>query len=125
MRTIKTLLFCTLCIGALSFACNNGENWDRDCGATYCIEESFSDDYSELSEQKYFAKDLEEYCTCEELRILRNAIYARHGRKFKSRDLQEYFESKDWYKPRNTEVTDAMLSPIEKHNIKEIQKAER
>ena len=32
-----------------------------------------------------------------ELRIARNEIYARHGRKFASSDLNEYFNSKSWY----------------------------
>ncbi len=33
-----------------------------------------------------------------ELFIARNEIYARHGRKFQSDDLQEYFDEKKWYK---------------------------
>ena len=40
--------------------------------------------------------DLSE-CTCWELRVLRNEIYARHGRKFKSQDLQDYFSAQPWY----------------------------
>ena len=36
----------------------------------------------------------------EELRLAINEIYARHGRKFKSSDLQEYFNSKPWYSPK-------------------------
>ena len=32
-----------------------------------------------------------------ELRLARNEIYAVHGRKFTSPDLQKHFESKDWY----------------------------
>ena len=32
-----------------------------------------------------------------DLFIARNEIYARHGRKFQSADLQEYFNSKGWY----------------------------
>ena len=37
--------------------------------------------------------------TKEELRIARNEIYARHGRKFKDAALNEYFLSKSWYHP--------------------------
>lgn len=33
----------------------------------------------------------------EELRIARNEIYARHGRRFKDSELQSYFDSKSWY----------------------------
>ena len=34
----------------------------------------------------------------EDLRIARNEIYARHGRKFDSNELRTYFESKSWYR---------------------------
>ncbi|MCD2491251.1 YARHG domain-containing protein [Lacrimispora sp. NSJ-141] len=37
--------------------------------------------------------------TKEQLRIARNEIYARHGRKFKDAALNEYFMSKSWYTP--------------------------
>ena len=37
--------------------------------------------------------------TKEELRIARNELYARHGRKFKDAALNEYFLSKSWYHP--------------------------
>ncbi len=33
----------------------------------------------------------------DELRLARNELYARHGRKFDDATLQEYFNSKDWY----------------------------
>ena len=32
-----------------------------------------------------------------ELNYAKNEIYARHGRRFDSRELQEYFNSKSWY----------------------------
>ena len=36
----------------------------------------------------------------ESINLAKNELYARHGRKFKSKELQEYFESKDWYVPK-------------------------
>lgn len=57
------------------------------------------------------------------LRILRNAIYARHGYKFKSADLQQYFGAFSWYVPRYADVT-SQLSSIEQHNIQFIQSYE-
>lgn len=36
--------------------------------------------------------------TAEECRLARNEIYARHGRIFRDQALQNYFESKDWYR---------------------------
>ena len=64
--------------------------------------------------------------TKEELRLARNEIFARHGRKFKDAELQAYFDSKSWYK--GTIEPDAFdnntLSSIEKANIEMIKKYE-
>ena len=59
----------------------------------------------------------------QDLRFLRNEIYARHGYRFNSRDLQEYFSTKDWYRPQFDDV-DHLLSEIEKENIKFIERHE-
>lgn len=59
-----------------------------------------------------------------ELRILRNTIYARHGRRFKSADLDTYFRHFSWYVPTCDEVSPNALSPIERHNISLIQQYE-
>ena len=59
----------------------------------------------------------------EELRIMRNWIFARHGYIFKSKDLQEYFGQFSWYHPRYADVT-SMLSDIEITNIDFIKRYE-
>jgi len=59
----------------------------------------------------------------EDLRILRNEIYARRGRVFKDKELQKYFESTDWYQP-NPDFKDEMLSEIEFKNLSAIRSAE-
>lgn len=59
-----------------------------------------------------------------ELRILRNTIFARHGRKFKSADLRNYFSRFDWYTPLYDEISESSLTPIERHNIMLIKKYE-
>ncbi len=62
----------------------------------------------------------------EDLRILRNEIYARHGRIFsapKSKDLQKYFEAQQWYKP-DPEFKDDQLTETEFKNIALIKQAE-
>ncbi|MCR5081464.1 MAG: YARHG domain-containing protein [Treponema sp.] len=38
----------------------------------------------------------------EDLRILRNTIYAKYGYKFKSQDLNEIFSKCDWYSPKES-----------------------
>lgn len=58
------------------------------------------------------------------LRILRNAIFAIHGYKFRSDDLTEYFSRFDWYTPVAADVTSS-FSFIEKKNIETIKKLEQ
>jgi Tol biopolymer transport system component len=50
------------------------------------------------------------------VRLLRNEIFARHGRAFKSEDLRQIFESTDWYKP-DPNYSDDMLNDIERRNV--------
>jgi hypothetical protein len=59
----------------------------------------------------------------EDLRVLRNEIYARHGRVFKDKDLQKYFESQPWYKA-NPDFKDDQLNEIEAANLAKIKEAE-
>ncbi|MBN1574430.1 MAG: YARHG domain-containing protein [Deltaproteobacteria bacterium] len=65
-------------------------------------------------------------CSCWELRILRNEIYARHGRKFKSKDLQDYFAGQPWYSidPNNLNG-DKGQNEYEKKNTATILNEER
>ncbi len=64
--------------------------------------------------------------TSEELRLARNEIYARNGRKFDDPELSAYFNSKSWYQgtvePEDFE--ESMLNEYEKENIKLIQARE-
>ena len=60
----------------------------------------------------------------EDLRVLRNEIYARRGRVFKDAKLQKYFEAQSWYQP-NPEFKDDMLSEIETKNLAIIREVEQ
>ncbi len=63
----------------------------------------------------------------EELKLARNEIYARHGRKFKNNDLQNYFNSQNWYTgtiPAD-EFSETLLNDFEKKNIQFILSAEK
>ena len=59
----------------------------------------------------------------EELELMRNEIYARHGWIFRRPDLRNYFESQPWYRPRSANAfysnrqVEAELSPIERRNL--------
>ena len=57
--------------------------------------------------------------TKEEMYILRNMIYARHGYKFKNVELQEYFSMFSWYNATTEDASTIYneLSEIEKYNV--------
>ena len=59
----------------------------------------------------------------EDLRVLRNEIYARHGRVFKDPELQRYFAAQAWY-TANPDFKDEMLSEVESENLKKLKAAE-
>jgi hypothetical protein len=58
-----------------------------------------------------------------DLRLLRNTIYARHGRQFKSALLQQYFDTMEWYK-LNPAFTDKVLTKIDTTNVRLIKSVE-
>jgi hypothetical protein len=58
-----------------------------------------------------------------DLRLLRNMVYARRGRPFRSPIVREYFERTDWYKA-DASYSDARLTAVDRRNIKVIQSAE-
>ena len=53
--------------------------------------------------------------TAQQLSYAKNEIYARHGRVFKSSELQDYFNEKDWYE-ENDYFKDEDLSKKEAEN---------
>ncbi len=87
--------------------------------------ETNSDDYVFMDSSKRLLTEEDlEGLTDEELRIGRNEIVARHGRRFSDKDLQEYFDSKSWYKG-TVEADDfdrkVKLSDIENENMEFIK----
>jgi hypothetical protein len=59
-----------------------------------------------------------------ELDIMRNEIYARHGRPFAEKKYQDYFMSQPWYQV-NPNYSDSLLSFIEKRNARFILEYQR
>ena len=59
-----------------------------------------------------------------QLRVLRNSIYARHGRKFNDANLRQYFNSQPWYNGYRSEISANELNKFETYNINFIQKYE-
>ena len=57
-----------------------------------------------------------------DLRILRNTIYARKGRRFESKVVQGYFETALWYEPGD--FHEGMLTSVDHKNIQLIRSVE-
>ncbi|HXI23362.1 MAG TPA: YARHG domain-containing protein [Pyrinomonadaceae bacterium] len=73
----------------------------------------------ELFEDKLISDAMLTGLSLHELRLLRNEIYARHGRIFKTMWIQQYFGSQSWYDPKE-EFKDEEISGSDKTNIETI-----
>lgn len=85
-----------------------------------------SNDNTNSAEQKIvITYDFEELVdlSLEDLRVKRNEVYARKGRKFNSKDLQEYFNQFEWYEPKYDNVQE-LLTKHDRENIRKVKKAE-
>ncbi len=78
------------------------------------------------SQESYLTESDIAQLTAQELCYARNEIYARHGRKFLSLELQEYFGQQDWYTPSVSpeEFSDAVFNEAELANIQLLQNRE-
>ena len=77
----------------------------------------------ELFENKLISEAMLRGVSLHELRLLRNEIYARHGRIFRTDWLSQYFFSQPWYGPKE-DFKDEEISGNEKTNIETIVKYE-
>lgn len=64
---------------------------------------------------RYITEDDLTDMTAQELTYARNEIYARYGKVFESSELNDYFNSKDWYDPEDA-FEDKDLSELEAEN---------
>jgi YARHG domain len=73
----------------------------------------------EFFENKAISASMLQGLSLYELRLLRNEIYARHGRQFQAQWLQQYFWSQPWYQP-DENFKDEELSGPDKQNVETI-----
>lgn len=73
----------------------------------------------ELFENKLISEAMLRGLSLHELRLLRNEIYARHGRIFKTMWIQQYFGVQSWYDPKE-DFKDEDISGKDKVNIETI-----
>jgi hypothetical protein len=72
-------------------------------------------DHPETSSQMLDVPDVENLLP-EEIEMMRNEIYARHGYSFTNLKIRRIFDEKDWYIPMGIDIRD-QLTDIEAHNI--------
>lgn len=77
----------------------------------------------EYFENKAVSEQMLHGLSLHELRLLRNEVYARHGRMFHAEWLQQYFYSQPWYAP-DENFKDEELSGNDKVNVETIVKYE-
>jgi hypothetical protein len=77
----------------------------------------------EFFEDKSITEQMLHGLSLHELRLLRNEIYARHGRMFRAEWLQQYFFFQPWYAP-DEKFKDDQLSGNDKLNVETIVKYE-
>ena len=75
--------------------------------------------FPQASERLLTASDLQGLSK-NDLKIMRNEIFARHGYIFQTQDMKSYFRNQSWYSPQSSNVT-AKLSNIEIKNIELIK----
>ncbi|MDP5170136.1 MAG: YARHG domain-containing protein [Bacteroidia bacterium] len=72
-------------------------------------------DYPEASQRLLTSADVENLLP-EELELMRNEIYARHGYSFKNKDMRYHFEQQPWYAPIGVDIR-TQLTETEARNI--------
>jgi hypothetical protein len=77
----------------------------------------------ELFENKLITEHMLKGLSLHELRLLRNEIYARHGRAFRAAWLQQYFWSQPWYEQKE-DFQDEQVSGSDKLNVETIVRYE-
>ncbi|WP_414545113.1 protein kinase domain-containing protein [Nostoc sp. CCY0012] len=87
------------------------------------VDTTTENNYLWLSQRTVTDADLEDKDGFE-LDIMRNSVFARHGRRFDTSGLQEYFNNQFWYRPLYSPKTfpPKLLSQLEQRNVEFINK---
>lgn len=119
MTPIKTLL---------KYVKFSGNEYDKYVEGHAKVEEvsGLTDLYTNALKRKLTEDDLKDLSK-EDLRKLRNVIYAAHGYIFKDKELTEFFSSFDWYKGTTSDMNKIAneFNEAEKYNVKFIAEYEK
>lgn len=100
----------------------NAQDTDSDDGATVSEEDSASASYlmPDSADRYLEVSDIEGY-SHDEIQMIINEMYARHGREFHTQKNIDYFSAQDWYKPvagKSDEEIYNEFNAYEKANVK-------
>ena len=78
------------------------------------------------SNSRYLTESDIQYLSIREINYAKNEIYARHGRRFQSQELQNYFNSKSWYRGtiEPSDFQQSVLNDYEKKECRLLSKRE-
>ncbi|MDY3929450.1 MAG: YARHG domain-containing protein [Clostridia bacterium] len=91
---------------------------------TYIDESASQNEYLFPSDSKFITKSDLEGKSSDEIALIRNEIFARHGYIFTTEPYITYFNQKSWYVP-NSSFDSSMLNSIEKANVDFITQYEK
>lgn len=104
----STLLAGAIGAGAYLFLQTKSETPEVEVIADYDV------DYYHITGTRKLTEEDLKGLSSEQLRTMRNEIYARNGYIFQDRKLREYFMQKSWYSPVTRDVS---LTQIEQYNV--------
>lgn len=81
-------------------------------------EEAASEEILPESDSRLLTQNDVDGLTLQQINYAKNEIYARHGRKFASKELQNYFDAQSWYHGtvNAADFSESVLSDVEKKN---------
>lgn len=96
------------------------DDYKEQAGKNCCFEKEDNtpiekNDYLFPSDTVYITESDLKYKSKDEVAMIRNEIYARHGYVFQTEPYKSYFAAKDWYYP-NSNFSEALFNNIEKSN---------
>lgn len=95
----------------------------RNYNRNYSRNISWGSQYDWLS-TRYCTYDDIRYMDRGQIRVMKNSIYARHGRRFRDANLRRYFNSQRWYNGWRDEVPSREFNRYENYNINFLLKYE-
>ncbi|MCR5629083.1 YARHG domain-containing protein [Eubacterium sp.] len=102
----------------------SGKNGDKKTNKETVVEQAKSEFIFEDSDSRYLIDGEVMNLSKKKIRYAINEIYARRGRIFKDKKLNNYFSKKSWYKPRYTKVQfdESVFNEYERANINLLSK---